>query len=160
VLEQLLKVDPASAEGRFALAGTWNNRGIVLKRLLGRPSEAAKAYERANALLAQLVEDFPHVPEYRFDWASNFVSQGLLQASLEKRAEAASAFDAAIVQLEKLAARFPQRPDYVSELGNALGCSAGVLPQDPQQVDAARTRYQRAVSCQLAALRVNPKHPF
>src|SRR5262249_38067604 len=81
----------------------------------GRAQEAEAAFGDALALYKKLATDFPTVPQYRQELATNHRNLGNLLADTGRAREAEAAYGEALGLHKQLAADFPNVPDYQND---------------------------------------------
>jgi serine/threonine protein kinase len=138
------------------LAATWPRHGVYqqlearasrnLAALLAvRDRQAAKPfYQRALAIQAQLIKDFPAVPEFRHGGADTLNQLGTLLADQGERASAAEHFRQARDLAARLAADFPAVPDYRRLLA-AVHSNLGKLALETGRWSEGEAEYQQAL---------------
>jgi serine/threonine protein kinase len=142
-LDELAKIQPASAEVRHEQARAHNLLGALQWRLL-RPGPAEASQRTALVLMEKLVEQDAKNPEYRHTQARAYHDLSLALRQQEKRPEANEANGKALAILEALADDFPAVPDYRAELAEIL---LGINPRMllPRWSGEAARRYVRAL---------------
>jgi serine/threonine protein kinase/tetratricopeptide (TPR) repeat protein len=111
---------------------------------MGEKEAARKAYERMQAIFAQLAADFPTVPEYSRALAISHTNLGNVLADLGQWPAAEQAHRRAIEIQEKVVAEFPNAYEYRRNLAashNNLAMALAKLGQRP----AAEKAYRRAL---------------
>jgi serine/threonine protein kinase/Flp pilus assembly protein TadD len=127
------------AEGKFRVA--------KLRASLGQNEEARAGYEEAIAEFAQLVADFPAVPQYRQGLARSHNHLGVVLADLGKRPEAEAAYRQALAILEKVPADFPAVPQCRQEV-TRIHIDLGVLLAGLGKRTEAEAAYRQALAIQ------------
>jgi tetratricopeptide (TPR) repeat protein len=115
IRKQLAADFPARPEFRLDLAGSHNNRGLLL-RDRGRLKEAEQDYAEALRIKKQLVADFPSRPEFRQTLAKSHNNRALLLRDRGRLKEAEQDYAEALSLYQQLPADFPSRPEFRQEL--------------------------------------------
>jgi serine/threonine protein kinase/tetratricopeptide (TPR) repeat protein len=124
------------AKGYFAVAH--------LRALLGEHGDALAVYREAEALLEQLVAEFPHAAEYRHKLARTEANVGIELAELGKFADAETAFRRGIALYTKLTDDFPEDPAYRMGLANNYN-DFGILREIQQNYAEAEENYRHSL---------------
>jgi tetratricopeptide (TPR) repeat protein len=130
----------------------FNNLGVV-RREAGRLADAAEAVRISLKIKEQLAEQFPSVPQYRYELAGGYNNLGTLLAELKQPSEARTVYERAVQINERLVAASPAVPLYAVALAGAycnLGGHIGDMGElEPslhwltKAVDALESHYQR-----------------
>jgi tetratricopeptide (TPR) repeat protein len=138
------------------LAATWPRHGVhqqleahasrnLAALLAVRDRQAAKPfYQRALAIQAQLIQDFPAVPEFRHGASDTLNQLGTLLANQGERASAAEHFRQARDLAVRLAADFPAVPDY-RQLLAAVHSNLGRLALETGRWPEGEAEYRQAL---------------
>jgi tetratricopeptide (TPR) repeat protein len=94
---------------------------------MGDGVEAMVACRQALTIRTKLANDFPTVPEHRYDLAQSDNNMGILLLDLGKHEEALAAFREALVISEGLVKEFPTVPNYQSDFVRFSGNLAALL---------------------------------
>jgi serine/threonine protein kinase/tetratricopeptide (TPR) repeat protein len=112
---------------RSGVAGACVRIGNI-RHTLGQSAEAEAGYGRGRALYAQLMADFPAVPDYRGGLAVAQNSLGNLFAAAGRAREAEGAYGEAFTLFKQLAADFPAVSRYRHDLaGTQINMGALLL---------------------------------
>ena len=139
------------------LADIHNNIGILL-RDTGKPAEAMKSYESAQAIRRKLADANPSVIEFQSRLGHSHSNIANLLRATGNRAEALKAFESALEIRRKLAREHPESPGLASGLGGTLN-NVALIDLDAKRFREARERLREAVVWQRKALGTNPVHP-
>jgi tetratricopeptide (TPR) repeat protein/tRNA A-37 threonylcarbamoyl transferase component Bud32 len=133
---QLVESPNCTPQMRRELTRTYNNLGILLMDM-GRPLEAASAFNQASAGLDRLVVEYPDVPDYRADLARTSINIGLLSRKQNDPGAAELAYKRAAALLADLVESYPANHEYgyklaVTQLDLANLLITSGRPQDAQ----------------------------
>jgi tetratricopeptide (TPR) repeat protein len=152
VLDKLAATPEQLADWHKARGHAFNNLGVV-RREAGRRTDAAEATRISVKIKEQLAEQFPSVPQYRFELAGGYTNLGALLSAIGQRSEARAAYERAIQIDERLVAASPGVPVYAaalakaySALGRHIGDSGALeqsLPWLTKAVDVLESHYRR-----------------
>jgi serine/threonine-protein kinase len=143
VLDGLVRDHGGDREHRQELAASYNNLGMLFYRAGGRAPEARATWEKALELRAELVGQYPHVPEYRQGLAKLHSHLGEWHRAGGDRVKAEEAQLKARRLRAQLVADSPDDPDYQFELAASYN-NLGFLYEAwrPGEAEAA---YQKAL---------------
>jgi tetratricopeptide (TPR) repeat protein len=136
------------------LAGSLHSLGVLLDNT-GKTSEAIAAFQRAIALRAPLIEQFPDVPAYRATQGKSHNSLGIVFENAAKWQAAEEAFQKALELKGKVAADFPHIIEYQVDLGNTHN-SLGNLYYRLGQFRKAESAFQESERVWLPISRAHP----
>jgi tetratricopeptide (TPR) repeat protein len=142
---QTFAAEQGDSEHARAIRAEGTYRVAHLRSKLGQNDEARTGYEEAIILFQELTADFPDVPRYRRDLASNHNDAGLVLRDLGMRSEAEMAFRRALAIQEKLTADFPTVPQYRRDLATNHN-NVGLVLRDLGKGPEAETAYRRALA--------------
>jgi tetratricopeptide (TPR) repeat protein len=147
LLEQLSAEYPHRPGYRNHLANVyfWRSRGPG-RSLPEAPAEAEQDLRTAITLQRRLVEDFPAIPDYRFDLSRSVKTLGWLLRSTNRPAEAGAAFHEAIAIAERLANDHPTVHYYRARLAESYQ-TLGQFLAEQGQLSQAEDAYRRSVDC-------------
>jgi tetratricopeptide (TPR) repeat protein len=157
IYKELVADFPSRPEFRRELAGSHNNRGILL-RTTGRLREAEKDYDQALSICKQLAADFPSRPEFRQDLATHHNNRGMLLSATDRPKEAEKDYDEALSIQKQLAADFPSRPEFRQDLAKHHN-NRGILLSDTGRLKEAEKDYDEALSIQKQLAADFPNQP-
>jgi serine/threonine-protein kinase len=122
--------------------------------------EAEGCLEESIAIYRQLVqpERFPERPDFRQRLAQAACRRGILLFNSGRPERAEALFLESMRTLEDLVRRYPQVPEYQSDLGVAYQNLA--ITQIDARPDDARRSFERALTHQRTALRIDPRNPY
>lgn len=120
------------------------NNLAISQRQLAKSASAEKTHQRALALRAELVRDFPNTPEYRQMLAASHTNLGVIYKRDGRTDLARQAYGQAISELTKLTTTYPDVPKYRDTLVVNLHNVANLLE--------ATERNEQAIAFRLRAL--------
>jgi tetratricopeptide (TPR) repeat protein len=121
-------------------AGNAFRRLGEIQEKLGDTTKATEAYNRASALLEQLVADFRHESRYRAALAHSLASLGGLLARLDRRKEAEKQIQKALLLREELVKESPEVVDHQRELAYVHADLANAQLAQGRAREAAETQ--------------------
>src|SRR5207302_7011791 len=84
----------------------------LLRQEMGEKEKALAEYEKMRAIFAQLIADFPTVPEYHKGLSSGHNDAGILLTDAGRLKEAEDAYRDSIALDKQLMAEFRAEPSY------------------------------------------------
>jgi len=128
-----------------ARRGKAYDRLSSVRRAMGEHEAALRDSESALAIFVRLSTDFPTVPAYRYELASNLNTVGVRLARLGKRPKAETLHRRAQDILQKLTDEFPDEPKYRQSLANKHN-NLGILLDDLGQNEEAEALFRKAIA--------------
>jgi len=107
--------DDGTPRCRELLGQIQSNQGVVAEERK-RPADAERAYAAAAYLFERLGDDYPTIPDYRYNWVKVKLNHTVLQALQGKAATTRPTLAAVRPVLEKLCTDHPQNATYQAEL--------------------------------------------
>jgi serine/threonine protein kinase/tetratricopeptide (TPR) repeat protein len=123
LLSDLVTELPTSALYRYRLAITLQSLATFAGQFDGR----SEFYRRAVAQFSKLAEEFPQVPEYRFELGRCYGNFGLLYHNMGNDDQATKYFRQGLAEFAKLADEFPTQTKYRAGLATGLSNWADML---------------------------------
>jgi serine/threonine-protein kinase len=123
---QVQTATPKRGELRNELALAIDARGWIYRQL-GASKQAGEDYRRAQAMLEDLVKEYPTVPRHREALARACNSLGLLEEAAGSLAAAEALYRRELPLVERLAQDFPDRPEHGREVARTLSNLGNVL---------------------------------
>ncbi len=136
-----LKVDPRQTQFRLYLRNHLENL-TLMQRGFTKPADSLEAFREIVALSAELVKEFPNVPQYGADLAGSYHHLANVLRDTHAQ-EARQAYDLAHAVYAQLVADYPTVPQYQYEWAASSGDLARWQKSLGQMVDAGKT-FQRA----------------
>jgi tetratricopeptide (TPR) repeat protein len=138
VFQQLLQAHPDIPQYANDLAINERHRADLLARLLKRPADAEKAYQRAIDIGQKLVTHFPGTATFRSDLALSHAKLGVLHCTSGRLQPGEAALRAALRIQERLVADDPANAFYQDTLREIrLNLTTTLVARDPPLSDAA-----------------------
>jgi serine/threonine protein kinase/Tfp pilus assembly protein PilF len=137
---------PARSEFRHELAGSYNNRGMVM-RAMGRLKEAEEDWNEALSIREKLAAEFPGNLDFRQNLAGSYNNRGVLRREMGRPREAEEDHDRAAGIRKQLVAEFPSRPDFRRTLAGSQ-LNLGILQRDAGRIQEAEEQFNRALNIQ------------
>jgi serine/threonine-protein kinase len=155
--EDFVKQRGNDSELEVARGQAWGSLAN-LRNEMGEKESACSDYEQMRAIFAQLVADFPAVPQYRLELARSHQHLGILLRDLDKRADAESALHEALNIQAQLARDFPSVPQYRQDLATSHN-DLGLLLRDLGKRPDAETAFREALKLQAQLAQDFPAVP-
>jgi serine/threonine protein kinase/Flp pilus assembly protein TadD len=125
---------------------------------LGERAAAITNYQQARAIAAQLAEDFPSEPKYRYWQAITDNDLGLLSKDTAQFKAAEAAYGEAIAICQRLAEDFPAERAYRECLAASYN-NRGALFRDSGRPEAAEAAFRAAIPIQQRLAEEFPADP-
>jgi tetratricopeptide (TPR) repeat protein len=154
VLERLARARPGNPAARYGVAENEQQLGSLLQ-LRGKGDEAETHYDRAVALHAALLDDFPKAATYRAALAQDYINLIAIYMDSNRPAKAGNAFEKAESLLAPLVRAQPENTDYSLKLA-AANINRSQLLRSERRSEDARRALDRAIEVTEAALRREP----
>jgi serine/threonine protein kinase/Tfp pilus assembly protein PilF len=152
MLDKLSVSPDLRASWQKVRGGAFQNLSVV-RGEAGRPAEALDAVRMSVSIKEQLSEQFPSVPQYRFELSGGYINLGAIHSQLKQPGEARTAYERAVQIDERLVAAAPAVPLYAvalakaySALGRHIGDSGALeqsLPWLTKAVDVLESHHRR-----------------
>jgi tetratricopeptide (TPR) repeat protein len=156
--EELLKIDPESADYQHYMGTTLSNTGNLLKKK-GENTRASEFYSRAREIYISLMAQDPKNVIFRSYAGENLNSYAVFLAETSALEEAGRIQKEAIEIYEKLLEENPENPGYQAELAVALSnLGSCYLQQSPENNDATKQNLERALTMQQNLLSQQPEN--
>lgn len=152
-LTSLVDSNPGSLADRESLAAAYNWLGETLRRQVGRPQEAAAAYDRALALQEGLLAAAPDRSEFRTPLARTLSNRGILRSAGGRLAEAEPDFRQALSLLEPVRDTNARALQEFGRVSNNLGSLL-----DEQKRAEAEAFYEQAVAAHERLVQRSPEN--
>jgi len=131
-----------------------------VRRLLGKPSEARRAYQAAIDLFGRLLKDQPDAVEYQVELANSRTKLGLVDGDLGRLQEADACYGRALGAVEPLAESHPDHLGIQDALASSLLNRAMLRARTGKHEEAAQTmRRSAAIFQRLRAARPDDPRP-
>jgi serine/threonine protein kinase len=161
IADSLADESPSKAEYRVTLALGWNNLGArlmnqgLVHRGAARFSEARDAFQKGEAVLARLVQAYPHVVRYRAMRAQTLNNLGFALTHAGRLDEALDVHRRCLELREALTAEHPDVPEHRFDAGASL-CNIAFVLKKKGDWGRALERLDGAIAHLEEALAASP----